>query len=155
MSFHLSLPIDGSLNVYPENTLSEFRTHLPQTMTLEDNDWEVGLSEIVYPTSIMNVQEKCNTFWVLVPAYYDARQYNVPVESPNKRYMIESAFANSKSMLAIRHVKRPRDNQGSFLDPLCQDYRVEIHEGFYRTAHTLVEELNYALTEAFGAIFQG
>ena len=155
MSFHMTLPSDGSLNVYPENTLSDFRTHLPQTMTLEDNDWEVGLSEIVYPTSIMNVQEKCNTFWVLVPAYYDARQYNVPVESPDKRYTIEAAFANPKPMSAIRHVKRPRDNDGSFLDPLCQVYKVEIHVGFYRTAHALVEELNYALTEAFGAIFRG
>ena len=54
----------------------------------------------------------------------------------------------------IRHEKRPRDGQASFVDPLCQVYRVEIHAGLYHYAQTLVEELNYALTEALVAIFR-
>ena len=155
MSFHMTLPSDGSLDVYPQNTLSDYRTHLPQMMNLEDDDWEVGLSEIVYPTSIMNVQEKCNTFWVLVPAYYTDRQYNVPVDSPTDRYKIEPAFNSTRPMSAIRYAKRPKDALGSLTDPQCQIYRVEIHPGFYRTAQALVEELNHALHEGFGAIFRG
>ena len=53
--FYLHLPSNSSLNKFPNNTLTEYRVGLPQTINLE-GDWEVALTEIHYPHSWNNVQ---------------------------------------------------------------------------------------------------
>ena len=53
--FYLHLPSNSSLDKFPNNTLTEYRVGLPQTITLE-GDWEVALTEIHYPHSWNNVQ---------------------------------------------------------------------------------------------------
>lgn len=57
--FYLWLPSNSSMDVFPSNTLSEFRVRLPQSITLTD-EWEVALTEIHYPHSWNNVHGK---FW--------------------------------------------------------------------------------------------
>ncbi|KAI8499057.1 hypothetical protein Bbelb_235100 [Branchiostoma belcheri] len=59
-SFYVTLPSDGSMDVYPDNTLSTYRTKLSHPIELK-GDWEVSLSEIQYPHSWMNVREGDNT----------------------------------------------------------------------------------------------
>ncbi|KAI8480635.1 hypothetical protein Bbelb_416470 [Branchiostoma belcheri] len=59
-SFYVTLPSDGSMDVYPDNTLSTYRTKLSHPIELK-GDWEVSLSEIQYPHSWMNVREGENT----------------------------------------------------------------------------------------------
>ena len=54
--FYLHLPINISLDKFPNNTLTEYRVCLPQTISLT-GDWEVALTEIHYPHSWNNVQE--------------------------------------------------------------------------------------------------
>ena len=54
--FYLHLPSNSSLDKFPQNTLTENRVSLPQTITLE-GEWEVALTEIHYPHSWNNVQE--------------------------------------------------------------------------------------------------
>ena len=53
--FYLHLPSNSSLDKFPNNTLTEYRVCLPQTISLT-RDWEVALTEIHYPHSWNNVQ---------------------------------------------------------------------------------------------------
>ena len=53
--FYLHLPSIASLDKFPNNTLTEYRVCLPQTISLT-GDWEVALTEIHYPHSWNNVQ---------------------------------------------------------------------------------------------------
>ena len=53
--FYLHLPCNSSLDKFPNNTLTEYRVGLPQTVSLT-GDWEVGLAEIHYPHSWKSVQ---------------------------------------------------------------------------------------------------
>ena len=62
--FYLHLPSNSSLDKFPQNTLTEYRVSLPQTITLE-GEWEVALTEIHYPHSWNNVQGNFLTRFLL------------------------------------------------------------------------------------------
>src|SRR5258705_1377917 len=64
--FYLTLPSNSSMNYFPDNTLAKFTTKLPAPILLQD-DWEVGLAEIIYPTSFYNVIADKNYFCCHVP----------------------------------------------------------------------------------------
>ena len=53
--FYLHLPSNNSLDKFPNNTLTEYRVCLPQTISLT-GDWEVALTDIHSPHSWNNVQ---------------------------------------------------------------------------------------------------
>ena len=55
-SFYLTLPSNSSMDFYPNNTLANYTTKLPQLFDL-NGEWEVGLSEIQYPISWYNVSK--------------------------------------------------------------------------------------------------
>ena len=59
-SFYVTLPSDGSMDVFQENTVTNYRTKLAQPVELS-GEWEVGLVEIQYPHSWLNVREGENT----------------------------------------------------------------------------------------------
>ena len=52
--FYLTLPSNSSMDYFPDNTLAKFITKLHAPLLLRDS-WEVGLVEIIYPTSFYNV----------------------------------------------------------------------------------------------------
>lgn len=54
--FYITLPSNSSVNVYPENTVSNYITKLPQEVNL-NGEWEVGLAEMQYPRTWINVRE--------------------------------------------------------------------------------------------------
>ena len=68
-SFYMTLPSDGSLHVFPDNTLTEFKTHLPQALSMQESEWEVALSEVIYPTWVESISESENYMDVLVPMH--------------------------------------------------------------------------------------
>lgn len=47
-SFYVYLPSDSSASVYPDNTISQYRTYLPQRLLLDEN-WKVGLKQLIFP----------------------------------------------------------------------------------------------------------
>ena len=53
--FYLHLPSNSSLDKFPNNTLTEYRVGLSQTVNLT-GDWELALTEIHYPHSWNNVR---------------------------------------------------------------------------------------------------
>jgi len=61
-SFYLTLPSNSSMSYYPENTLANYITKLPQAFDLK-GDWEVGLYEIQFPiTWYNNYEEEAKLF---------------------------------------------------------------------------------------------
>ena len=54
--FYLTLPSNSSMDVYPDNTMANFKTRLPNRVELEGR-WEVGLVEMQYPHSWYNLRE--------------------------------------------------------------------------------------------------
>lgn len=75
-SFYVILSSNGSLNYYPENTLSKFTVKLPYTIELSNNEnWTVGLHSASIPkfqyVKVQNVSVKFNnsyTTFVNTPA---------------------------------------------------------------------------------------
>ncbi len=61
--FYLTLPLDSSAAYYPNNTIARYVTKLPERIHL-GGDYEVGLSEIVYPHSWYNVDNKDKRYWI-------------------------------------------------------------------------------------------
>ena len=55
-SFYLTLPSNSSIKYYPNNTLTNYVTKLPQMFDL-NGEWEVGLSEIQFPITWYNLTE--------------------------------------------------------------------------------------------------
>jgi hypothetical protein len=50
MSFYVTLPSNSSRDVYPDNTLTKFRTKLKNPIRLEGL-YEVALVELMYPVT--------------------------------------------------------------------------------------------------------
>ena len=49
-SFYVTLPSNGSMTVFPDNKITEYKNKLPKPLHL-DGEWEVGLVECTYPFS--------------------------------------------------------------------------------------------------------
>ena len=55
----VTLPSDGSHDVYPQNTLSNFTIKLARTLEF-NGEYECALSEIISPNRLVNVREGYN-----------------------------------------------------------------------------------------------
>ena len=62
-SFTIELVSNASAQLFPDNTLSSFTNFSPEQLNLE-SQWEVGISEISYPSMYQNVTERKFTFLV-------------------------------------------------------------------------------------------
>jgi hypothetical protein len=59
-NFYITLPSNASMHIYPENTLAQYVTHLPNRIELGYDRWEVALTEIMYTNrfcSVINSKE--------------------------------------------------------------------------------------------------
>lgn len=85
MSFYATLPSDSSMSYFPENKISHFVTRLSAPLDLK-GEWEVGLTELIYPHIWSNVLEKCNEYeydagtGVIRKAKIPAGYYETPAE---------------------------------------------------------------------------
>ena len=52
----IELAADASGELFPDNTLSYFTNFLPEQLNLEEQ-WEVAISEISYPSTYQNMTE--------------------------------------------------------------------------------------------------
>ena len=55
--FYLTLPSNSSMDYFPDNTLTNFTTKLHKEISLQD-DWEMGLAEIIFPKKMFNVDKE-------------------------------------------------------------------------------------------------
>ena len=58
--FYVTLPSNASMDFYPTNKISQYRTKLPKSISLS-HQWEVGLCELIFPANWYNVVEGGNT----------------------------------------------------------------------------------------------
>lgn len=63
MSFHVTLPSNSSMRLYPNNTLSDFRIRLAKPLSLPVS-YEVGIEEIIYPRR--SYEFKADDTWVII-----------------------------------------------------------------------------------------
>ena len=86
LTMFFTLPSNLSMDIYPENKLSDYIVHLPKEINLSGS-WQLGLSEILYPNTLYNIgTNQCLIFYqlgalefvaVLPPGCYQQPQYVV------------------------------------------------------------------------------
>ena len=91
--FYLTLPSDGSIDVYPDNTLSTFTNRLVQPVDLTEGEWEVGLMEMMFPTALDNIDKNEAWFDLLI---CQGSQFEANITDPNinflNRYQLSEVF---------------------------------------------------------------
>lgn len=78
--FYMTLPSSASMDLYPSNKISSFTTELLNTIYLERETYEVGLTEIILDTDIENVTGKQIAFVIYRNVNYVKKIFknNVP-----------------------------------------------------------------------------
>ena len=99
--FYLHLPSDSSFGIYPDNTVAKYTTKLAKTVEL-DGLYEVGLSEIIYPTDYYNIdnREQDYTFGIKQVVMLDNNEKTQECYLVKRN--IESALYYSKSELITK-----------------------------------------------------
>ena len=100
--FYLWCPSNSSMTLYPNNTLSRFTVKLNSDIELS-GQWEVGLSEIQYPTSWHNIRTGYNTFVVreMRPTTIPRRRtkaFHQMYRIPPGYYSVEELISKMKNM---------------------------------------------------------
>lgn len=88
--FYITLPSNASMNYFPNNTQSSYRTKLVSPLTLS-GEWEIGLVEIFFPRNWFNIGNHNNDYVI-----YTETQKNVQAE--NRQYEISFAYNPDESM---------------------------------------------------------
>lgn len=65
----MTLPSNSSETVYGIQPLNRYKTKLPSQLSLDVDDWEIGLAEVMYPNSWVNIPE--TTEIVIGVQHYD------------------------------------------------------------------------------------
>jgi len=116
--FYLTLPSNSSAKYY-DNTLTKFTTRLQSSVSLS-GDWEVGMSEIVFPHTWLTLDRDEAAFHVICTGF--------PAFNPT------DAFGT---------IRISRDGEAPEL------YRIEVRipHGYYESMHELYREMNKALSK--------
>ena len=64
MSQYVTLLSNSCMHYFPENTLTHFKTKLAKPSICDDCKWEVGLVDISFPKSSVNVSDGENEIYV-------------------------------------------------------------------------------------------
>ncbi len=59
--FYITLPCNASMNIYPDNRISNYKTRLARSMNLK-GPWEVGLIKLYYPITWYTFDEEDTAF---------------------------------------------------------------------------------------------
>ena len=88
--FYVTLPSDSSTNYFPDNTVAHYKTKLAKRICT-DGDYEVALTEIVYPLEINN----------FMPSEPLVALVDLPVELGGFRWQLESGNFKDVHALAM------------------------------------------------------
>lgn len=116
-------PSNSSMKMFPENTAAEFTNQLPSALEL-GNDWELGLSEILFTHSWKNIREGSNHFDMRVRT--DDREDGARGEqlvdrnfiNPGKYRSVPDVFEAMKKALMEKHGKVNLYNMEMKYDPV-------------------------------------
>ena len=57
-SFFLTLPSDSSMCMFPYNKQCCFKIHLPKTIHIDKEEWEVAFVQLITPVQFLNISEE-------------------------------------------------------------------------------------------------
>lgn len=89
--FYLTLPSNSSLNFYPDNTPGAYTTKLPQDFEVT-GDYEVGLAEIQFANTYLNVQDKECVLTYLPPEKKEEERVATEITLPKGLYESNEYF---------------------------------------------------------------
>lgn len=125
--FYITLPSNSSMEHFPENTQSCFRTKLSAPLVLVGNDWEVGLTEIFIPKTWYNVDGHNSAYSVTldVEEWVPRRpsEYTIDVLLENNMNVLD--FCDKVNDGISRHLK----NNGVKFQPQKDKVTVELSPG--------------------------
>jgi len=119
--FYLWLPSNSSMDVFPSNTLTEFRVHLPQSIQLK-GDWEVALTEIQYPHSWQTVRKDPHNH-----IYLGKQKFDEVVIIPNGHYSTLRSVIDSMNNQVNK--SRYKDKANFTYNDLTRKVTVDLEKG--------------------------
>ena len=166
--FYITLPADGSADVYPNNTLSTFTNRLVQPVDLSDGEWEVGLMEMMFPTNLDNIFREEAWFDLLI---CQGTKWESDIKDPNDNHMnryqmgeiYEGKYTSTKpidvddrtSELLVPWSEgdwNPKD-RSTYDHRTFKIYRVHFRPGPYPDPESLVDEINEGIRRCMYAIW--
>ena len=82
--FHMTLPCNASMDIYPNNTTAQYSTKLPRPIELDDGDWNVSLKDISTPILFDNVPPNTCNFKLI--GLNNSTQRELDMSLPGKMY---------------------------------------------------------------------
>lgn len=154
--FYLTLPSDGSMQTFPNNLISQFKTLLPQTIDLTDGEWEVALTEMMYGTSIENISENEAYFDLLITKPYTNQLGNPNLFNTNRFQMrkVGSTFLSDCETLVDwkysyfgYNYRQPEEKSKIQVPPTLEMdiIRIQFQPGPYIHPKALISEINEGL----------
>ena len=92
--FYLTLPSNGSLDYYPDNSPGHYVIRFPQEIDLTRGPWEIGLAEIQFSTTYSNIDK--DSIWMKyeVPRIEDQ---GTPLDvKPSEKQSVAVSFAEQE-----------------------------------------------------------
>ncbi|XP_056021035.1 uncharacterized protein LOC130054653 isoform X1 [Ostrea edulis] len=150
--FYFTLPSDGSKESFPSNTAAQFKILLPQSLDLTDGDWEVGLTEMMFPNALKNITVEEAYFDILVP-----EEYLKHVKNPDifkwGRFRLEKV-----KLLPLRQcpvlVEWPNTPWTQIIDSKMAIVRIHFRPGAYVHSAALIDEINEGLAGSMKKIWK-
>src|SRR5678815_4544576 len=101
--FYLTLPSSASMDLYPENKISDYTTQLLNPITFEREMYEAGLSEIILDASVENILESPSAFIIFRSVEYVKNVLKINanmdiIEHDGKKYFYEKYFVSHNSV---------------------------------------------------------
>ena len=165
--FYITLPADGSVDVYPDNNLSHFTNRLVQPVDLSEGEWEVGLMEMMFPTALDNITREEAWFDLLIcqGAIFESNIQNPNINFLN-RYQMTEVFEGQFHMLKQtiddttpellvpwgKSDWNPKD-ASTFDHETFKIYRIHFRPGPYPDPESLVKEVNEGIKQCMYRIW--
>jgi hypothetical protein len=86
--FYITQPSDSSMSFFPDNTVDEFTIKLLERIIL-DGDYEVALTEFIYPHSFSNIRNEDRSLYMEVRRSHDG--------SLETRYLLDNDYYENTS----------------------------------------------------------
>ena len=153
--FHLTLPSDGSMETFPDNTLAHFKTLLPQTLDLSEGEWEVGLTEMMFPNNLENIDDVTEAMVdILIPTHLNVRPKDPNIYETGRYQLINLGRQKIIEALVLvpweKAIWTTPIDSGSEADL----YRVKFRGGPYLHPQALIEEINEGLRRCLSEVWK-
>ena len=114
------------MNIFPNNTLSDFKVHLPKSLELQ-GEYEVAIAEIFYTNSWFNVNESDNFSFVYKNGPVRCHAHLKPGFYPHPKYAISEIFLTIKKEYEQKVQRLSTNGTSEPLPPLGLKLTFNIH----------------------------